>query len=434
MHYIQYPENIDLLAFHQHDPVLFPALLQSVEEEGWDILFAFPTDTQHFYAQDTTLFLAALHEINLTSNHSLVEDNQPQFPFYGGWFVYMGYELLHTLEPTVLPRESSSSHPLASLIRVPAAILYHRQTNSTWLVAENDLYVKELQKMISPLHLQPQPLEVLVLKEDPSEHFLKGVERCKQYIAAGDVFQVNLSRAWDATLADYNTAVDVYSQLRHTNPAPFSACVNLGEIQIVSSSPERLVQSQGGEIQMRPIAGTTRRGSSVAEDTRLKAQMLESEKERAEHVMLVDLVRNDLGRVCQPGTVKVDELMQVTTYSHVHHIESNVKGHLQEGMTAADIIRAVFPGGTITGCPKVRTMQIIRELETRPRFAYTGSLGYINQDGSLDMNILIRTFIKQGPHLYFRTGAGIVADSIPENELQETRAKAKGLLRALGVD
>lgn len=431
MHYVQYPDQIDLLAFHQHHPTLFPALLQSVGEEGWDILFAFPQEIKCFYSADTLAFFQALDNIKVISTEK--SNSAQHFPFYGGWFVYAGYELLHTIEPSVLLREVPTHIPLAALIRIPAAILYDRQTQTTWLVAEDGLYLEQLQHTLYPLSIQPRPLEVLALEEESPDSFLSGVEVCKKYIVEGDVFQVNLSRAWDATLAEHNTAMDVYYQLRKMNPAPFSGCVDLGGMAIISSSPERLVKSQESEIEMRPIAGTAARAPTIEQEEEVKAQLIASEKERAEHIMLVDLVRNDLGRLCRPGTVEVEELMQVTTYTHVHHIESNVKGKLNEEVTVADILRAVFPGGTITGCPKVRTMQIIRELELRPRLAYTGSLGYINHDGSLDMNILIRSFVKLGTHLYFRTGAGIVADSIPENELQETRAKAKGLLRALGV-
>lgn len=429
MHYIQYDKPIDLLAFHQHHPALFPALLQSVGEKGWDILFALPKETKRFYSTDAAAFFQALSDIKVVGNSHA----EWQFPFYGGWFFYAGYELLHTIESSVLLRDTPKDIPLAALIRVPAAILYDRQTQATWLVAEDRVYLEQLEKTLYPLSIQPYPLEVLALEEESPDVFLSGVEVCKKYILEGDVFQVNLSRAWDAILAEHNTAIDVYYQLSKMNPAPFSGCVDLGEIAIISSSPERLVKSQDGAIEMRPIAGTAARALSSEQDEQVKAQLIRSEKERAEHIMLVDLVRNDLGRICQPGTVKVEALMEVTTYTHVHHIESSVKGKLNEDVTVADIVRAVFPGGTITGCPKVRTMQIIRELERRPRLAYTGSIGYINYDGSLDMNILIRSFIKRANHLYLRTGAGIVADSIAENELQETRAKAKGLLKALGV-
>jgi anthranilate synthase component 1 len=276
--------------------------------------------------------------------------------------------------------------------------------------------------------------QVASISEDEPAAFLQGAERALIYIREGDVFQVNLSRGWDVQLAEPLSPAELFASLRVRNPAPFSTLLDLGvHGAVVSSSPERLVKVSGDQVETRPIAGTHPRSTDPIEDAELKNRLLATPKERAEHIMLVDLERNDLGRICQPGTVKVDELMAVATYAFVHHIESNVRGTLTSGQTPADILRALFPGGTITGCPKVRCMQIIRELEDRPRYAYTGSLGYINLDGSMDLNILIRTFLQKQDHLYFRAGAGIVIDSDPERELQETRHKARGLLRALGV-
>jgi anthranilate synthase component 1 len=200
----------------------------------------------------------------------------------------------------------------------------------------------------------------------------------------------------------------------------------------MSSSPERLVNIRQGEVQSRPIAGTHPRGEDDETDRDLSRKMLAHPKERAEHIMLIDLERNDLGRVCQTGTVEVDELMVVETYEHVHHIVSNVRGRLRDDVTPVDVIRAVFPGGTITGCPKVRCMEIIAELEQHGRSFYTGSFGYLGIDGSMDLNILIRSMLLSGKQISFRTGAGIVADSMPDKELEETEDKARGLLRALG--
>ncbi|MEN6585747.1 MAG: chorismate-binding protein, partial [Sulfuricella sp.] len=259
-----------------------------------------------------------------------------------------------------------------------------------------------------------------------------GVESIKRYIRDGDVFQVNLARRWEARLAKGGSA-DLYAMLRERNPAPFAGLADFGDCQIISSSPERLACIHDAEIETRPIAGTHPRATSPLEDAKLREALIFSTKERAEHIMLVDLERNDLGRICEPGSVRVDELMAVRSYTYVHHIESGVRGRLRAGITPGQVLRALFPGGTITGCPKVRTMQIIAELEASPRAAYTGSMGYINHDGSMDLNILIRTFMLQGEQLSFKAGAGIVADSDPERELAETRAKAKGLLRALDV-
>ena len=223
----------------------------------------------------------------------------------------------------------------------------------------------------------------------------------------------------------------IYRRLRAANPGPFAGLARWGDTAIVSSSPERLLQVRNGIASTRPIAGTRPRSADKGEDAGLSAELIAHPKERAEHVMLIDLERNDLGRICVPGSVEVNENMVIESYAHVHHIVSNVQGRLKPGVTPGDAIRAVFPGGTITGCPKVRCMEIIRELESGPRGAYTGSFGYLNRDGSLDLNILIRTMVQQGNQVDFSAGSGIVADSEPRAELAETRAKAKGMLNAL---
>ena len=230
---------------------------------------------------------------------------------------------------------------------------------------------------------------------------------------------------------DAINADQIYDALRVKNPAPFSGLMKWHDVTVISSSPERLVQVHDGIVSTRPIAGTRPRSEDNNLDNDLSAELMGHPKERAEHVMLIDLERNDLGRVCMPGTVEVNEMMVLESYAHVHHIVSNVRGRLREDTTPGDAIRAVFPGGTITGCPKVRCMEIIKELENGPRGAYTGSMGYLNRDGNLDLNILIRTLVKHGNDISLRAGSGIVADSEPESELDETRAKAKGMLRAL---
>jgi anthranilate synthase component 1 len=259
------------------------------------------------------------------------------------------------------------------------------------------------------------------------------VARIAAYVRHGDVFQVNLARRWQARLARPPVPADLHAALMCHNPAPFGGLADFGDCSIVSSSPERLVRVRDGAIDTRPIAGTRARASDPEADARQRAELLATAKERAEHIMLVDLERNDLGRVCEPGSVEVPALLELTSYAYVHHLESTVRGRLRADADPVAVLRALFPGGTITGCPKVRCTQIIRELEPSPRLAYTGSMGYLNRDGSLDLNILIRSFMLEGRRLTFWAGAGIVADSVAERELEETRAKAKGLLRALAV-
>jgi anthranilate synthase component 1 len=275
-----------------------------------------------------------------------------------------------------------------------------------------------------------QQLAANIAEPDPHE-FLAAVAKARDLISAGDVFQVNLARQWSGNLQPGVKPWQIYRRLREVNPAPFSGLATFGEQAIVSSSPERLVRVSRGRVETRPIAGTRpRAGIAELEDER-RSTLLGNAKERAEHVMLIDLERNDLGRICQPGTIAVDELMTVESYAHVHHIVSNISGELRADVTPGMLMRAVFPGGTITGCPKVRCMEIIRDLETRARGPYTGSMGYLNHDGSCDFNILIRTIQVLGETFALSAGSGIVADSVAERELEETRAKAKGMLLAL---
>jgi len=268
--------------------------------------------------------------------------------------------------------------------------------------------------------------------QEASHDYCHAVEKVKEYIRDGDVFQANIARFWQTDF-DKRQLVALYQHLRHVNPAPFSCFVCADDLSIISASPERLFAlSPDGIAETRPIAGTRRR-SEGEEDTVLRDELLLSDKECSEHIMLVDLERNDLGRVCESGSVQVNEHMVIEQYATVQHIVSNVRGKLAKGYDAVDLFQAMFPGGTITGCPKVRCMEIIHELEHQARGPYTGSVGYIAYDGSADFNILIRSFWHENEHLYWAAGAGIVADSEPEKESLETVHKAEGLLRALGI-
>ncbi len=260
--------------------------------------------------------------------------------------------------------------------------------------------------------------------------YKQAVERVKAYIQAGDIFQANIARFWSMPFAQQD-ALALYGKLRQVNPAPFSCFLHTEDLTIVSASPERLfcIDTQGF-VSARPIAGTRKRSSGQA-DAALEDELLLSEKERAEHIMLVDLERNDLGRVCEPGSIEVDECMVIEKYATVQHIVSNVRGKLAAGLDMLDVLAAKFPGGTITGCPKVRCMEIIHELEPQARGPYTGGVGYVAWDGSVDMNILIRTFWFAQDRLHWAAGAGIVADSVPAFEERETEHKVEGLLRAI---
>ena len=367
-----------------------------------------------------------------------LDSRAPALPFTGGWLLYLGYEIGTEIE-SGLPLPPSEDPLVALAIRAPAAYV-RAESGAGWLVAEPgyEHLLENLERRVQTLRpTQHGPFSEVCVQEQPAAPYLQAVQRALAYISAGDVYQANLSREWRTSIVSSAGAaldpVAIYRRLRTANPGPFAGVLRYGDFSVLSSSPERLLHSRDGRVSTRPIAGTRPRGLNAADDEQLVASLLANEKERAEHIMLIDLERNDLGRVCEGGSVRVDEFMHVESYAHVHHIVSNVCGNLRAGCSPVEVIKALFPGGTITGCPKVRCMQIIAELEGRGRGAYTGSFGYLNRDGSCDLNILIRTMTLHGNTLSFRAGAGIVADSIPAQELAETRAKAEGLLRALQV-
>ncbi|NNF52784.1 MAG: aminodeoxychorismate synthase component I [Gammaproteobacteria bacterium] len=425
----------DLLRLHSLRPTRYPFLLESAAhgtpQGRYDILFAFPG--RCLRARPESDFLSELDA------HWLRERRAPnphdvRWPFRGGWFVYLGYELAGQVEP-VLRLEAFPGVPMAFACRVPSAVIRDRASGNCVLVQEKGAGIDPALVIadIENCGAIDDNRKLLAgdLKEAPAEAYLRAVERAREYIRAGDVFQANLARHWEAELLAGVRGAELYRRLRVSNPGPFCGLAEWDDWSVVSSSPERLLRIEAGRVETRPIAGTRPRGLHAAGDRALSRELISHPKERAEHVMLIDLERNDLGRICVPGSVEVDEMMVIESYAHVHHIVSNVRGSLRAGVKPGEAIRAVFPGGTITGCPKVRCMEIISELEAAPRGPYTGSMGYLNLDGSLDLNILIRTLVRRGRRLGFSAGAGIVADSVAELELAETRAKAEGLVRAL---
>ena len=386
------------------------------------------------FATDATSRHAALDALDAAWQQDAAKDTCGNLPFCGGWALFLGYELAAEIEPSLrLPAAPEPAIPVALALRCPAAIIVDRVAQQTLLVAEpgHVELVDALQADLgAALQWQPLPLAQVTIAEDAPQRFLDGVARIHEYLRDGDVFQVNLSREWRAHYTQAPPPAALYASLRRANPAPFAGLLQWNGWSIISSSPERLVQARDGMAQTRPIAGTRPRMAGDDDVSRTR-ELIANPKERAEHVMLIDLERNDLGRVCLPGSIEVDELMTVESYAHVHHIVSNVRGRLRAQVTPGQVIRAMFPGGTITGCPKVRTMQIIAELEGVGRGAYTGALGYLNRDGSMDLSILIRTLSQNGNVVRLRAGAGIVADSDAAHELEETRAKARGMLKAL---
>ena len=433
----------DLLALHAANPARYPVLLESVAQGGtaarFDLLLA--TDGRALVAAaDGTLsgdhadqgsFLAGLAA--WYADEQVPSKPSDPGPFSGGFALLLGYEIASEIESRLRLPDNALSTPRALAIRTPAAIVRDRLNNSAYVVSETaaaDL----LERIHADASVVPAPIHaartVAKIDEDPPQRYLDAVRTALDYIEAGDVFQVNLSRAWRAQRPEGLTVPAIYAALRDSNPAPFAGLVQWDDFALASSSPERLIASDAGVLQTRPIAGTRPRFAGDDDAARVR-ELVDNAKERAEHIMLIDLERNDLGRVAVPGSVVVDELMTVESYAHVHHIVSNVRAQLRPGLSPIDAIRAVFPGGTITGCPKVRCMEIISELECEGRGFYTGALGYLGLDGRMDLNILIRSMTISADAIEFRAGAGIVADSDPLHEVEETRAKARGLIRAL---
>lgn len=442
-------QGCDLVELHRLDPARYPRLLQSTAHGRYDILFAFPGDSLVLNADGS---LHGPDSCSGTAGDFLDgldrwwhENRTPEYagsdlPFTGGWFLYLGYELAAQIETCLRLPAAAAVLPVALATRFRSAVIRDHHQDASWIVAEPGQQ-EQAQRIAADIAVLSQQAPgtaaanpVIAVHEQESCAYTQAVVRILDYIREGDVFQVNLSRQWDIDFRQPVDPVAIYRQLCIHNPAPFSGLLRLGDSAIISSSPERLVAVRGGYVETRPIAGTRPRSLSSSEDRAYSSELLAHPKERAEHIMLIDLERNDLGRICVPGSIEVNELMALESYAHVHHIVSNVRGRLRADITPGQVIRAVFPGGTITGCPKVRCMEIIAELEQAARGAYTGSMGYLNRDGSMDLNILIRSMVSHAGRISLRAGAGIVADSVPEAELAETRAKARGLLHALGLD
>jgi anthranilate synthase component 1 len=441
------PGARDLLPLAAANPRRYPCLFESAASGGmqarYDLLLAFPQDALTLEsggrvrnARGDDCGEDFLRALDAAWRVSIAGTQRSPLPFRGGWAVFLGYELAAQIEPRLhLPAAPDAALPVALAVRCPAAIIVDREARTTSVIAERE-YASCLEAMLADIGIVALPTPARITpataEEDEPARFVDGVARVQEYLKAGDSFQVNLSREWRVRYADAPSAAALYASLRRANPAPFAALLQWNDWAIASSSPERLIAVRDGIAQTRPIAGTRPRAPGEDDAARIR-ELIEHPKERAEHVMLIDLERNDLGRVCKPGSIHVDELMTVESYAHVHHIVSNVRGRLRDGTTPGEVLRAVFPGGTITGCPKLRTMQIIAELEGVGRGAYTGTVGYVNRDGDMDFNILIRTLTLHGRDVRLRAGAGIVVDSVAERELEETRAKARGLLRACGV-
>ena len=438
---------------YQLDRTHYPYVLASTargNNSRFDILFAHPQQTLALYDQDQSAidpgFIDSLESWWLQDRIVAADeaDSRPAeyLPFTGGWFIYLSYELAAEIEPVLDLPAGAADDPIAMAVRCPCAVIYdHQRGQHIAVVEEGRNYLLDTIEHDFNRALQAgsssaaeQSITVHKISEADQAPYLEQVARIKQYIVEGDIFQANLSRLWRLEIDADTSDVTIFNKLASANPAAFAVLARLPAATVISSSPERLVSVRSGIIETRPIAGTRPRSDDSATDSQLAAELMAHPKEQAEHIMLIDLERNDLGRICEPGSIRVNELMTLETYQHVHHIVSNITGTLRDDVTPADVIRAVFPGGTITGCPKVRCMEILAEMEQQARGAYTGSIGYINRNGDMDLNILIRTLVRKGPVISFRAGGGIVADSAADHELAETRAKARGLLRAFGIE
>ncbi len=386
-------------------------------------------------------------------------------PFTGGAIGFLSYDFVHQFERLPRTAVSDLDIPDAYFIFVDLVVAFDHVLNKVWVIVNPGAREQELgfrrpepgqwgalyDRASERLAATIAKLGAVTMQDNASAsegqqagtgvdlvpsltqvEFESMVRRCKEYIAAGDIYQANVSQRLSASIGDADP-VRLYKSLRTINPSPFAAFLDFGDLQLVSSSPERLIRLRESIADTRPIAGTRRRGSDHAETRELSIELLTNEKERAEHIMLLDLERNDLGKVCEYGTVIVDEMMVIEDYSHVIHIVSNVRGKLTPGRDAFDLVRAVFPGGTITGVPKVRCMEIIDELEPVARGPYTGSIGYFSNTGDMDLNIIIRSFVIKDGTAYIHVGAGIVADSDPSGEYFETLQKAEALKKALAM-
>ncbi|GAA0329439.1 aminodeoxychorismate synthase component I [Bacillus carboniphilus] len=370
-----------------------------------------------------------------------VTETDDQLPdFQGGAIGYISYDYARYIEKLPSLSRNDLEMPILYFLVFKEWVVFEHEQDQLWFMnlASDDLEGKNTLERMKQEWLEasahPQKEDHFLATDDKlhvsmtEEQFMEAVEKIREYIAQGDVFQVNLSVRQSKVLSA--NPFDIYKELRILNPSPYMGYMHTPDFQIVSGSPELLIKKKGREVSTRPIAGTRSRGKDHEEDLQLARELMENEKERAEHVMLVDLERNDIGRVCEYGSVEVNEFMVIEKYSHVMHIVSNVRGTLAVDKDGFDLIEATFPGGTITGAPKIRTMEIIEELEPVQRGIYTGSIGWIGFDGNLELNIVIRTLLAKNGFGHIQAGAGVVIDSNPKHEYKEALKKAAALWKA----
>jgi para-aminobenzoate synthetase component 1 len=382
-----------------------------------------------------------------------LDENPTTLPFVGGAVGYLSYDLGHFVEKLPSTAVDDLQLPECYLAFYDAVIAFDHLEGRAYVAATGfpeigsarhasaKARLEELRRTLTgaprPDYYEEAPLDQPV--ESPvglrsnftHEGYVDAVEAVRDYIKAGDIFQANISQRFEADMP--LPPYDLYSRLRRINPAPFASYLNFDGVTVVSASPERFLRVRGDMVETRPIKGTRPRGKDEASDRALARELVRSIKDQAEHIMIVDLERNDLGRVCRYGTVRVSELAALEKYATVFHLTSTVEGRLRSGKGIIDLLNATFPGGSITGAPKVRAMEIIDEIEPTRRSVYTGSIGYLSFDGGLDLNIVIRTILVKNGRAYFQVGGAVVYDSDPEGEYVETLDKARGLIRALSM-
>ena len=458
-----------LSAFRKINDGAYAFLLESAETRAdagrYSFLGSKPRQIFVCYGQEVTLTDVRTGQVDthqaagdpLRELEALMEAYRPVSAnglpvFYGGAVGYLSYDAVRYFEPTVPdPPEDTLGVPDMLFMVADDVVIFdhkHRRIQVVANVVTEDFSNAEeayaaarlridtlIEKLSQPIHAKPvithaEPASVEPASNTTKEEYCAMVEKAKEYIRAGDIFQVVPSQRFSVDFTE--PPIDLYRALRHVNPSPYMFCLQFPDgFSLVGSSPEVHVRAINRKIEIRPLAGTRWRGQSEEEDSALEEDLLGDPKERAEHVMLVDLARNDVGRVADYESVKVTDLMIIERYSHVMRIVSNVVGYLREDKSVYDVMAATFPAGTVSGSPKVRAMQIINELEKNKRCAYSGAVGYFGFDGNLDSCIALRTCVLKDGRAHVQAGAGVVADSIPENEYEETVNKAKGMIRAI---
>jgi anthranilate synthase component 1 len=374
-------------------------------------------------------------------------------PFFGGALGYVSYNAVEQFHEISNGKKDALGLPEIFFVFVQTLVAFDNLKHTikvidnaqiderTDLRRAYDVSIARIRKVISSLQAKPRGIEPRDLPQTPGNRrvrsnltqkgFEEVVKKAKEYIQAGDIIQVVLAQRLETETP--TDPFEIYRALRFINPSPYMFYLELEDLRVIGSSPETMVRLTGNTIELRPIAGTRRRGATPEEERELEADLLADPKERAEHIMLVDLGRNDVGRVAKIGTVEVNELMAIERYSHVIHIVSNVRGELAPDKTSFDLFVSAFPAGTVSGAPKIRAMQIVSELEPQKRGLYAGAIGYFGYNGNLDTCIVIRTIIMKGKKVYITAGAGIVADSDPQSEYQETLNKARAMLKAVDL-